>query len=147
MIGINTAKYKLIAFVISTFFTGIAGGLYAYFFRLIDNSVFSPLNSFTPLIMSVIGGLGTVAGPVIGAVFFVGVQQTLAMPSVVESLRTSLGPYFPEVSNVGAPLSFLVIGIILLVIVIFTPKGLEPQLRRLYKYLLEVFKDKEAKKQ
>ena len=145
MIGINTAKYKLIAFVISTFFAGIAGGLYAYFFRLIDNSVFSPLNSFTPLIMSVIGGLGTVMGPIIGAIFLVGVQQTLAMPSVVESLRTSLGQFFPEVSNVGAPLSFLIIGIILLVIVIFAPKGLEPQLRKLYKYIAEALQDKDKK--
>ena len=61
MIGINTAKYKLIAFVISTFFAGIAGGLYAYFIQFVDNSIFSPANSFLPLIMTVIGGLGTVS--------------------------------------------------------------------------------------
>jgi branched-chain amino acid transport system permease protein len=145
MIGINTAKYKLIAFVISTFFAGISGGLYAYFIRLIDNSVFSPLNSFTPLIMTVIGGLGTVVGPIIGAVFLVSIQQLLALPSVVDSLRVSLGPFFPEVSNVGAPLSFLIIGVILLVIVIFAPKGLEPQLRKLYGYIVKMLQDKEAK--
>ena len=113
MIGINTAKYKLIAFVISTFFAGISGGLYAYFIRLIDNSVFSAANSFSPLIMAVIGGLGTVAGPIIGAIFLVSVQQILALPNVVEFLRTSLGSFFPEVSNVGAPLGFLIIGVIL----------------------------------
>jgi branched-chain amino acid transport system permease protein len=124
MIGLNTAKYKLIAFVISTFFAGISGGLYAYFIRLIDNSIFSPANSFTPLIMSVIGGLGTVAGPIIGSVFLVSVQQTLALPSVVESLRSSLGAYFPQVSNVGPPISYIVIGVLLVVIVIFAPKGL-----------------------
>jgi branched-chain amino acid transport system permease protein len=145
MIGINTAKYKLIAFVISTFFAGISGGLYAYFIRLIDNSVFSAANSFTPLIMTVIGGLGTVAGPIIGAIFLVAVQQILALPNVVEFLRTSLGGFFPEVSNVGAPLGLLIIGVILLVIVIFTPKGLEPQIRKLYKYLANALQDKEAK--
>jgi len=145
MIGINTAKYKLIAFVISTFFAGISGGLYAYFIRLIDNSVFSPLNSFSPLIMTVIGGLGTVAGPIIGAVFLVAIQQILALPNVVEFLRTSLGGFFPEVSNVGAPLGFLIIGIILVVIVIFAPKGLEPQIRKLYKYIANALQDKEAK--
>ncbi len=63
MIGINTAKYKLIAFTISTFFAGIAGGLYVYFIQFVDNSIFSPTNSFLPLIMTVIGGLGTVSGP------------------------------------------------------------------------------------
>lgn len=145
MIGINTAKYKLIAFVISTFFAGISGGLYAYFIRLVDNSVFSAANSFAPLIMTVIGGLGTVAGPIIGAVFLVGIQQILALPSVVEFLRTTLGGFFPEVSNVGAPLGFLIIGVILLVIVIFAPKGLEPQIRKLYRYLAKQFQEKEAK--
>jgi branched-chain amino acid transport system permease protein len=147
MIGINTAKYKLIAFVISTFFAGISGGLYAYFIRLIDNSVFSPANSFAPLIMTVIGGLGTVAGPIIGAVFLVAVQQILALPNVVEFLRTSLGSLFPGVSNVGAPLGFLIIGVILVIIVIFAPKGLEPQLRKLYKYIVKALQDKEAKPQ
>jgi branched-chain amino acid transport system permease protein len=96
MIGINTAKYKLIAFVISTFFAGIAGGLYAYFIRFIQNEIFSPANSFTPLIMTVIGGLGTVTGPIVGSIFLVSVQQTLALLSVVESLRSSLGIFPTE---------------------------------------------------
>jgi branched-chain amino acid transport system permease protein len=143
MIGINTSKYKLLAFVISTFFAGLSGGLYAYFIRLIDNSIFSPANSFTPLIMTVIGGLGTVAGPIIGAIFLVAVQQILALPNVVEFLRTSLGSYFPEVSNVGPPLSYLAIGVILVVIVIFAPKGLEPQFHKLYNYLVSILQEKE----
>lgn len=146
MIGINTAKYKLIAFVISTFFAGISGGLYAYYFRLIDNSVYSATNSFAPLMMTVIGGLGTVAGPIIGAIFMVSVQQILSLPSVVNFLQSSLGGLFPEVSNVGGPLGFLIIGVILLVIVIFSPKGLEPQLRKLYYYIANTLEDKGAKK-
>jgi branched-chain amino acid transport system permease protein len=145
MIGINTAKYKLIAFVISTFFAGISGGLYAYYFRLIDNSVYSAANSFSPLMMTVIGGLGTVVGPIIGAIFMVSIQQFLAFPAVVDFLRNSLGGFFPEVSNVGGPLGYLLIGVILLVIVIFSPKGLEPQIRKLYKYITNALKEKEAK--
>ena len=135
MIGINTAKYKLIAFVISTFFAGIAGGLYAYFIRFIQNEIFSPANSFTPLIMTVIGGLGTVTGPIVGSIFLVSVQQTLALPSVVESLRSSLGAYFPQVSNAGPPISYIVIGVILVVIVIFAPKGLISLFQKAYRYL------------
>jgi branched-chain amino acid transport system permease protein len=147
MIGINTAKYKLIAFVISTFFAGIAGGLYAYYFRLIDNSVYSATNSFSPLMMSVIGGLGTVAGPVIGSVFMISIQQLFAFPAVVDFLRSTLGGVFPEVSNVSGPLGFLIIGVILLVIVIFSPKGLEPQIRKLYNYIANMLQSKEGKKQ
>jgi branched-chain amino acid transport system permease protein len=147
MIGINTAKYKLIAFVISSFFAGISGGLYAYFIRLIDNSIFSPAHSFTPLIMSVIGGLGTVAGPVIGSIFFVSIQQIVALPIVVEALRSSLGSYFPQVSNVGPPITYITVGVILVLIVIFAPKGLislpnkfkgaSPKLRNLFNDLVK----------
>jgi len=145
MIGINTAKYKLIAFVISTFFAGIAGGLYAFFTRFIDNSIFSPANSFLPLIMSVIGGLGTAAGPIIGAVFFISIQQIFALPSVVNYLQTSLGSVFPGVNNVGPPISYLIIGVILLLIVIFTPKGLIALFRRFYNYLNAKPQPKEIK--
>ncbi|MGE5533506.1 MAG: branched-chain amino acid ABC transporter permease, partial [Bacillota bacterium] len=145
MIGINTAKYKLLAFVISTFFAGIAGGLYAYFIRLIDNSIFSPANSFLPLIMSVIGGLGTVPGPIIGSIFLVSIQQISSLPSVVNSLNGALGSYFPSVSNVGPPLSLLAIGIVLILIVIFAPKGLISLFRKIYNYLLSEPKNKEIK--
>ena len=145
MIGINTAKYKLLAFVISTFFAGIAGGLNAYYIRLIDNSIFSPANSFLPLIMTVIGGLGTVAGPIIGSIFLVSIQQILALPSVVDSLNGALGSYFPSVSNVGPPLSLLFIGVILIIIVIFAPKGLIAVFNKIYKYLMSETKNKETK--
>jgi branched-chain amino acid transport system permease protein len=145
MIGINTAKYKLLAFIISTFFAGIAGGLNAYFIRLIDNSIFSPANSFLPLIMTVIGGLGTVAGPIIGAIFFVSIQQTLALPNVVNSINGALGSYFPSVSNVGPPLSLLFIGLILIIIVIFAPKGLISLFQKIYNYLNSEPKNKETK--
>ncbi len=145
MIGINTAKYKLIAFVISTFFAGIAGGLNTYLIRLIDNSIFSPTNSFLPLIMTVIGGLGTVGGPIIGSIFLVSLQQTLALPSVVNTLNGGLGSYFPNVSNVGAPISLLIIGVILLVIVIFAPKGLISIVQKIYNYLISEPKSKGTK--
>jgi branched-chain amino acid transport system permease protein len=146
MIGINTAKYKLMAFIISTFFAGIAGGLYAYFLRFIQNDIFSPANSFLPLIMSVIGGLGTVGGPIIGAIFLVSVQQILALPSIVGAFRASLGSYFPGLSNVGPPIAFLIIGVILVIIVIFAPKGLISLFRKVYKYFISENKPKEAKK-
>jgi branched-chain amino acid transport system permease protein len=145
MIGINTAKYKLIAFVISTFFAGIAGGLYVYFIRLVDNTIFSPANSFLPLIMSVIGGLGTVGGPIIGSVFMVSIEQILRLPGVRDAFQVSLGSYFPSISNVGSPISLLLIGVFLVVIVIFAPKGLISLFRKLYNYLNTETKNKEVR--
>jgi branched-chain amino acid transport system permease protein len=146
MIGINTTKYKLIAFVISTFFAGIAGGLYVYLPRFVDNSIFSPANSFLPLIMTVIGGLGTVSGPIIGAVFLTSVDQILKTQAVAQFLSSTLGPLFPKVSYAGPPLTYLIIGVILLIIVIFSPKGLAPLFRRFLNYLASEEKPKEGKK-
>ncbi len=136
MIGINTSKYKLIAFTISTFFAGIAGALYVYFIRFVDNSIFSPTNSFLPLIMTVIGGLGSVSGPVIGSIFLTSVGQILTTQIVTHSLSITFGPFFPKVGYVGPPLTYLIIGVILIVIVIFSPKGLESLFRKFYNYLI-----------
>jgi branched-chain amino acid transport system permease protein len=136
MIGINTTKYKLIGFVISTFFAGLAGGLYVYFIQFVDNSIFSPANSFLPLIMTVIGGLGTVSGPIIGAIFLTSVGQILTTQAVTQSLSSALGPLFPKVGYAGPPLTYLIIGVILLVIVIFSPKGLTSLFRKFYTYLM-----------
>ena len=144
MIGINTAKYKLTAFVISTFFAGIAGSLYVYFISFVDNSIFSPTNSFLPLIMTVIGGLGTVSGPIIGAVFLTSIQQILTLQGVNQVLSASLGPLFPKVGYAGPPLTYLFIGVILLLIVIFRPQGLTHLFRKFYSYI--VTEDKETKK-
>lgn len=151
MIGINTTKYKLIAFVISTFFAGVAGGLYVYFYRFVDNSIFLPSLSFLPLIMTVIGGLGTVAGPIVGSIIMTTLEQILATQGVTQSLNNALGPIFPNAGYVGPPLTYLFIGALLLVIVIFSPKGLMPQFRKLYNYILthteeSPNKPKEAKK-
>jgi branched-chain amino acid transport system permease protein len=134
MIGVNTAKYKLLAFVISTFFAGLAGALYVYnpALRFVDNSIFLPANSFTPLIMSVIGGLSTIEGPIIGAAILISIQTLLTLPAVTNSLQSSLGSVFPSVSNVGPPLTLLGIGVFLLVIVIFAPKGLTSIIHRIY---------------
>lgn len=142
MVGINTAKYKLLAFVLSTFFAGLAGGLYVYFIGFVDNSIFRPEYSFSPLIMSVIGGLGTVAGPIIGAAIYTSIVPPtglLSLQSVTDSLQNALGHFFPGVSNVGPPLGFLFIGVFLVLIVIFAPKGvvsITPKAKKLFSRFL-----------
>jgi branched-chain amino acid transport system permease protein len=124
MTGINTTKYKLLAFVISTFFAGIAGGLYAYFIGYVNNSVFDPEYSFLPLIMAVIGGLGTIEGPIIGALILESIRDVLPLPGVTNFLQNTFGSYFTNVTNVGPYLIWLGIGIFLVLIVIFAPRGI-----------------------
>jgi branched-chain amino acid transport system permease protein len=144
MVGINTAKYRLIAFVISTFFAGLAGGLFAYSLRYIDHSVFNPYYSFLPLMMAVIGGLGTIEGPIIGAVIIETIESYLPrIDLLLDSLvgRDGLIPLFPAVSNVGPPMRFLFLGLFLLVVVIFAPKGVAPLIRKAYHYLRSSLKE------
>ncbi|MDE3840021.1 branched-chain amino acid ABC transporter permease [Bacillus methanolicus] len=66
--GINTTFYKVAAFVIGSFFAGIAGGLYAHNFYIIQPTNFGFLKSFDILIFVVLGGLGSLSGSVIAAI-------------------------------------------------------------------------------
>jgi ABC-type branched-subunit amino acid transport system permease subunit len=96
--------------------------------------------------MTVIGGLGTVSGPVIGSMFLTSVGQILTTQGVTKALSATLGPLFPQVGYVGPPLTYLIIGVILLLIVIFSPKGLNSLFRKFYNYL-NTPSNKEAKPQ
>ena len=133
MIGINTAKYKLYAFVISTFFAGLSGAIYSHFLRYISVTVFAADNSFKPLMMSVIGGLGTIEGPIIGSAIMVFIDSLL--PNVDSVLQAALNPLFPAVSNVGPPIRLLGLGIFLVIVVVFLPKGVTSLLHKIYHYL------------
>lgn len=133
MIGINTAKYKLYAFVISTFFAGLAGGLYAHFLRYISVTIFAAENSFKPLMMAVIGGLGSMEGPIIGSMIIVAIDSLL--PNIDKFLQPLMSPLFPAVSNVGPPLRLIGLGLFLVMIVIFFPKGVSSLIRKVYNYL------------
>lgn len=139
MTGINTAKYKLYAFVLSTFFAGLSGAIFSHFQRNLHISIFSAHNNFQPLMMSVIGGLGTIEGPIIGSTIMVFIERLL--PGIDGGLQLALNPLFPAVSNVGPYVRSLGLGIFLVLIVVFLPKGVSSLLRKTYHYLnQELFK-------
>lgn len=77
-IGVNLAKYKTIAFAISAFYTGVAGGLFAYLITFLSPDAFTLELSVDFIAMIVIGGLGSITGSIIGAVILTGMQQILA---------------------------------------------------------------------
>ncbi|TFF89751.1 MAG: branched-chain amino acid ABC transporter permease [Promethearchaeota archaeon] len=68
--GINVSRYKIIAFMISGFFAGIAGGLFSMQFRGVSPGVFLPLYSFYAIVMAALGGLGTIVGSALGSFIF-----------------------------------------------------------------------------
>lgn len=79
-LGINIFRCKLIALVISALFAGLAGGLFAYYqISYFHYEIFGPLWSFAPILVATIGGLGSVVGPIIGAVFYVVLREVFAL--------------------------------------------------------------------
>ncbi len=106
--GINTTRYKLLAFCLSGFFAGVAGGLYAHFMRIAGPSTLEVSMSFQVVIWSVFGGVVTIWGPV-GAVF-------ILFP-LLEFFR-----FWPE-------FRMLMFALIVLLILLFMPQGLLPWIR------------------
>jgi len=132
MIGINSAKYRLLAFVISTFLAGLAGGLLAESQLFLTTDIFKPDNSFLPLIMAIIGGLGTIEGPIIGSIIIVFIDSYLPL---ADRILQPLSPLFRGVTSVGTPLGHAALGLFLIVVIIFLPKGLTSLFHKGYHYL------------
>ena len=76
--GVNTTKYKVMAFTIGAAFAGIAGGLFAHQFYLISPNSFTFLSSFNYLIMVVMGGMGSITGSIAGAFVVTFISAALA---------------------------------------------------------------------
>jgi branched-chain amino acid transport system permease protein len=108
--GINTALYKTAAFALSGAFAGLVGGVFAYWITFIDpDGVFRVIVTIQMIIMAVFGGMGTVVGPLLGA---------FVLASVSELLSTQL-----------VSLAELVNGLIVILVVLFMPKGLAEVIR------------------
>src|SRR4029434_418034 len=66
--GVDTTRHKVMSFVISSMFAGIAGGLFGHFTMYLHPNSFLFTTSFYLIIMIVVGGLGTISGSVLGAI-------------------------------------------------------------------------------
>jgi branched-chain amino acid transport system permease protein len=104
--GVNTFKYKVYALLISSFLAGLAGGVYAFLRLSFHNitAVFSPIWTFEPLMAAIIGGAGTLTGPIIGSVFLVVLSEIFAL---------TLGEAH-----------LIIFGFLFILVVLFLPQGL-----------------------
>ncbi|MBZ5629308.1 MAG: branched-chain amino acid ABC transporter permease [Acidobacteriia bacterium] len=124
--GVNPFVYKLKAHAVAAFLTGVAGGVFARYAAFIHpNGVFGFPISVQILLMPVIGGLGTVWGPVIGGV-------------VIGVIEEEIVAYFPQVH-------LLIYGLLLIVIVLFEPGGILGAIRRLQRWVRRI-RDRQAGK-
>src|SRR5260221_7150922 len=76
--GVNTTKYKVKAFVIGSFFAGVAGGLFAHYTpAYLNPTMFDFTRSFELIVMVVLGGLGSISGSILGAILITGLREVL----------------------------------------------------------------------
>lgn len=110
-LGVDIAKYKTIAFCISAIYAGVAGFLYAYLFRQVYPNTFDVGMSLNILAMIVIGGIASIEGSVVGALFI-----TL-VPEALKNIK---------IQNA----SFILTGLLLIICVMYFPYGLYDIYRR-----------------
>jgi len=114
--GVHVLRHKLLALALSSLFTGLAGGVFAYQqISYYPSAPFSPIWTFDALLITFIGGQGTLLGPVIGAIFFVVVREKLSVNLV-------------DVHQV-------IFGVLFILIVLIFPGGLVEVWERLKKLL------------
>lgn len=125
--GINLARTKTVAFALSAFFTGLAGGLMAHKLSYLAPDAFTLLLSIQLLLMVVVGGLGSLHGVVFGAVFIGLLPQGIAM------LRDELPPAIGQIPGLESG----IFGLILILFLIYEPLGLYGRWRKIRQYFEE----------
>ncbi|HEU4751224.1 MAG TPA: branched-chain amino acid ABC transporter permease, partial [Acidimicrobiia bacterium] len=110
--GINTRRLKILAFALSAFFPGVVGAIWGYSLTYLRPTIFFVIGVAAQMVlMAIIGGRGTVAGPVLGAVLIVALNEVAV---------TQFG---------STELNIVVTGVILIVVLLFFPQGIVGTLR------------------
>jgi branched-chain amino acid transport system permease protein len=128
VMGVSLFHYKLLAFVISSFYAGVAGGLMAHHSRIIFPDAFTLLVSIDYLAMVIIGGMGSILGSIFGAVF-----MTL-LPEVLKLSATSLTGVYPQAFGLIASTRDVVFGLAVIFFLMYEPQGLARIWLRLKSY-------------
>jgi ABC-type branched-subunit amino acid transport system ATPase component/ABC-type branched-subunit amino acid transport system permease subunit len=115
-IGVDTTRFKILAYVASSFFIGIAGGVYAYFLTFLNPvGSFAILGSVMIVLSALVGGRGTLYGPVVGAL-------------IVQVLNEEATVY-----GGGTGTRVLLMGLVLVAVVLFMPAGLLPTVQKAWR--------------
>ncbi len=110
--GVNTSLYKILAFAISVSFAGVAGALHAQYLNYIDPDLaFELIITLSVIIMALVGGRGTVWGPVLGAF-------------IIQPLSVYLIYVMP--SEIAGQVHLIALGLVLVLVVMFLPDGIIP---------------------
>ena len=114
VLGVNLTRYKLLSFAVSSFYVGVQGGLFALFIGYLEPNMFSFMETINFLVAVIVGGLGSVEGAIMGAVFVV---------------------FIPHLFNEYKELVPIIFGAAIMVVLIFEPLGLSGRLMKTRLYL------------
>lgn len=117
--GISLLKAKLISFFVGCFYAGFAGGIWAIYVGVISPDDFTLMDSLWQMGMLIVGGLGTIIGPFLGAIFI----------NLLNELCTAAGPLvqslFSQVSSQGsAALIEMTFGLVIILFLVWEPRGM-----------------------
>jgi branched-chain amino acid transport system permease protein len=110
--GIDTSKYKILSFIISAFVAGLGGAFYVHYWEsLIPSTILSLTLSVELIIAAVVGGMGTIIGPIVGSYFFIAGQE-----------------WFTQIAGQSSTLGFLkewdvVVFLVILIMLVFYARG------------------------
>ncbi|WP_315126200.1 branched-chain amino acid ABC transporter permease [Comamonas antarctica] len=127
VLGIPLLRYKLLSFGLSSFYAGVAGGLWAYFFRVVTPESFPLLMSIFFLAAIIVGGMGSILGGILGAAFMTMVPELLKL--VVDLL-----PGGSELTVFLSPVRTIVFGLLIIGFLVFEPLGLAEVWRRIRRF-------------
>ena len=127
VLGIRLLRCKLLSFGLSSFYAGVAGGLWAYFFRVVTPESFPLIMSIFFLAAVIVGGMGSILGSILGAAF---------MTMVPEMLKLVVGwlPVGGDALSLISPVRTIVFGLLIVGFLIFEPLGLAEIWRRVRRY-------------
>ncbi len=128
-LGIGIASYKLLAFVISSAMAAVAGALFAYYRGFVSVEAFSLFLSIQYVAMIIIGGMGSLLGALLGALF------VTLLPYLTEAALMKL-PHAQSYAGVLFAINYSTFGVVMILFLIFEPLGLVGIWRRLQSYFL-----------
>ncbi|HKD76667.1 MAG TPA: branched-chain amino acid ABC transporter permease [Ktedonobacterales bacterium] len=122
-LGVKTGAFKLSAFVVSAIFVGMAGAIYAYFIGSVQPQFdFDALYDVAIALMVFMGGIGTLTGPILGAIVVEWAQQNLA------NIQITIG----NTTLSGGGFYLILYGALFLVVILLLPQGVVPSARSLW---------------
>jgi len=124
--GVNLTYYKTLAFAVSAFYTGIAGGLYAFILGFINPESFHLIMSIMFLAMVVVGGLGSIMGSIAGAALMTYLDIKLQAIQDLPWIGPALAAFSQKYMTMGgiSNVAVIVFGLIMILIVLFEPLGI-----------------------